>query len=178
MTAVGFLGLLWAIRFYGGIPDEGVDAANATSLNPNESFSNVTLYVNATNLTFAPALEPVDPVAAALADQQAKSGAPAVWTAMVTALSTSLVCMVVFSIVRPRLPQAYIARKMFWDTENQGLREEQFTLPPGFFGWLPALLAVSEESLLDLVGFDGYIFLRYLNRTSEPEVFSRVPWIL
>jgi hypothetical protein len=33
-------------------------------------------------------------------------------------------------------------------------------LPTGMFAWLPALLRVSEEELLDRAGFDGYMFLR------------------
>eukprot|EP01052_Picozoa_sp_SAG31_P014634 SAG31_NODE_917_length_11033_cov_3.285897_4_plen_846_part_00 len=168
LTAMGFLGMLWAIRYFGGIPEEqegdavSADVSN-TALGTNESSdlnaSNVTNATNASASAVAP-VDVVDPVAAALADQQAKSGANAVWTAMVTAMSTSFVCLILFSIVRPRLPQAYMARQEFWDDKAD--KETFKQLSKGFFSWLPELMNMREEELVFKVGFDGYIFLRCL----------------
>ena len=35
--------------------------------------------------------------------------------------------------------------------------------------WLPALLRISDEDLVDMVGFDAYVFLRLLQLASKWE---------
>ena len=102
----------------------------------------------AANATVLNASVPMDGRAKLLADADAAGKDVAVVTALGAMLTTTCGAFLVFCLVRTRVPALYAHRN------------GEFALKDSFLGWLPQLLSMNEEDLLDCVGFDAFVFLR------------------
>ena len=88
--------------------------------------------------------------------QSAQFGITAIIAGLVTSAVISTVVFIVFSVLRPRHKIVY-APKLKYASEKR-------TLPPiddGIFSWLKPVWRCSDEYLLDKIGLDAVLFLRF-----------------
>lgn len=62
-----------------------------------------------------------------------------------------------FSVLRPRVEWIYAPRAKHADAKHAPP-----LTTPGFFGWWPPIKAVSEQDLVEKIGLDAVVFLRFL----------------
>lgn len=75
----------------------------------------------------------------------------------VISFGLGLTALLGFCIMRPRWQSLYDARRRRHPDVVSGLP----VLPDSFFGWLPALLRISEDQVLASAGLDAFVFLAF-----------------
>ncbi|CAK7245737.1 MAG: hypothetical protein STHCBS139747_007327 [Sporothrix thermara] len=75
----------------------------------------------------------------------------------VISLGLGVSALFAFCLLRPRWKTLYSARRQRHPDLVAGLPE----LPDSFFGWLPALLRISEDQVLSSAGLDAFVFLTF-----------------
>ncbi|CAK7214719.1 hypothetical protein SBRCBS47491_002245 [Sporothrix bragantina] len=75
----------------------------------------------------------------------------------VISLGLGFTALFAFCLLRPRWKTLYSARRHRHPDLVAGLPE----LPDSFFGWLPALLRISEDQVLSSAGLDAFVFLTF-----------------
>ncbi|KAL9101357.1 MAG: hypothetical protein Q9163_003380 [Psora crenata] len=82
--------------------------------------------------------------------------ATAIWTALGTSLGLTIIVMIGFSLMRPRNSVIYAPKLKYADDKHA---------PPvigkGFLDWTPPLAKVHEAQLVEKIGIDATLFLRF-----------------
>lgn len=90
---------------------------------------------------------------------------------LVLGVVVAIVLFLIFCFLRPRVPDVFYHRRALNQLRSENdinQRRVRLTQPipsDSFFGWIGPLWATTEESVLDNIGLDAVMFLRYL-RTS------------
>lgn len=80
----------------------------------------------------------------------------AVWASLATAISVTLVLTIVFSLFRPRLTVVYAPKVRHADSKHSPP-----ALGKGLFAWVKPMIRIKEDELVDRVGLDATVFLRF-----------------
>ena len=154
----------WAIVVVGldlDTKDAAAAATSTTEVSRESSWENVTLNSTGGGATTTTA-ELTDPRELELAAQANASKDKAVFTSLSAAMTTILGTIVVFCVVRTRVPQVFSAQNT---VHKLG----------GTCSWYWELLSMHEGTLLDLVGFDAFMFLRLPHLATKFCVLAFVP---
>ncbi|KAJ9214457.1 hypothetical protein DTO166G4_3861 [Paecilomyces variotii] len=80
----------------------------------------------------------------------------AIWASLGTSIGISILLVLLFSFLRPRHSLVYAPKKKYAD---------QLHAPPpvgkGLFAWLKPVLKTKEDDLVDRIGLDATVFLRF-----------------
>ena len=76
---------------------------------------------------------------------------------LVISLGLGVVAFLAFCLMRPRWTSLYEARRKRHPDQVDGLP----ALPSSFFGWLPAVIRISEDQVLSAAGLDAFVFLAF-----------------
>jgi len=88
--------------------------------------------------------------------QSGQFGITAIIAGLVTSGAISTIVFILFSVLRPRHKIVYAPRLKY--------ASEKQTPPPiddGVFSWLKPLYKYSDDTLLDKIGLDAVVFLRF-----------------
>ena len=100
-------------------------------------------------------------------------------TSLIFNVGITLILLVVFSILRPRFDFVYQPNfKLLTDFMSKKIPETKLTLlrkvtlSSSFLAWLTPAFKVNTDELYDLVGFDAFIYLRFLRLCFRIAAFS------
>jgi calcium permeable stress-gated cation channel len=89
--------------------------------------------------------------------QSGQFGITAIIAAVVTSTVISTIVFIIFSVLRPRHKIVYAPRLK--NTDHK--RPEPPPVDDGLFSWLKPVWRCSDEDLLDIIGLDAVLFLRF-----------------
>ncbi|KKK12323.1 hypothetical protein ARAM_002735 [Aspergillus rambellii] len=93
----------------------------------------------------------------------------AVWASLATSAGLSVLLAVLFSLFRPRHTVVYAPKVKHADRKH--------TPPPvgkGFFAWIKPVLRTREPDLVDCIGLDAIIFLRFTKMCRNIFIFISI----
>ncbi|CAK7267956.1 hypothetical protein SEPCBS57363_002857 [Sporothrix epigloea] len=96
-------------------------------------------------------------------DTYVSAGTKDIQVQAVISLGLGVTAVFAFCILRPRWKTLYSARRHRHPSLVAGLPE----LPDSFFGWLPALLRISEDQVLSSAGLDAFVFLAFFKMSAK-----------
>ncbi|CAK7219795.1 hypothetical protein SCUCBS95973_003940 [Sporothrix curviconia] len=105
----------------------------------------------------ARAVNATDPDEKCSGDAYVSAGTKDIQVQAVISLGLGFTALFSFCLLRPRWKTLYSARRRRHSDLVAGLPE----LPDSFFGWLPALLRISEDQVLSSAGLDAFVFLTF-----------------
>lgn len=88
--------------------------------------------------------------------QSGQFGITAIIASLVTSTAISTIVFIIFSILRPRHKLVYAPRLKY-----VGEKEAPPPIGNGIFSWLRPVWQLSDEDLLDKIGLDAVLFLRF-----------------
>ncbi|KAJ8098653.1 hypothetical protein POJ06DRAFT_225501 [Lipomyces tetrasporus] len=99
----------------------------------------------------------------------AKFTGKAVWVGLLTSLGSSAVVFALFCILRPRNTIIYAPKTRLGRATNAMSIASSSSPPrlqPGIFGWMRQIYNLSEHQLLDIMGLDMVVYLKFMHMCS------------